>query len=99
LKSPPAGRFVHGCIIGGAASMDSSGTLYLSGPDTDIAAAALRRGGVRVEVLGPQPGQASAFKMGYAGFTKGTTALLLELTLMAQAWGFLDALLAKYACM
>ena len=35
--------------------------------------------------------------MGYAGFTKGTTALLLELTLMAHAWGFLDTLLAKYA--
>lgn len=92
------GRYLDGCIIGGAASMDSSGTLYLSGPDTDIAAAALRCGGLRVEVLGAQPGQASAFKMGYAGFTKGTTALLLELTLMAQAWGFLDALLAKYAC-
>jgi hypothetical protein len=45
----------------------------------------------------PRPGQASAFKMGYAGFPKGTTVLLLELTLMAQAWGFLDALLAKYA--
>jgi hypothetical protein len=36
-------------------------------------------------------------KMGYARFTKGTTALLLELTLVAQAWGFLDAILAKYA--
>jgi hypothetical protein len=35
--------------------------------------------------------------MGYARFTKGTTALLLELTLVAQAWGFLDAILAKYA--
>ena len=46
---------------------------------------------------GERPGQASAFKMGYAGFTKGTTALLLELTLIAQAWGCLDALLATYA--
>jgi hypothetical protein len=52
---------------------------------------------VRTEVLGALAGQASAFKMGYAGFTKGTTALLLELTLMAHAWGFLDAILAKYA--
>jgi len=91
------GRYIDGCIIGGAASMDSSGMLYLSGPDADVAAAALGPRGLRVEVLGGQPGQASAFKMGYAGFTKGTTALLLELTLMAQAWGFLGALLAKYA--
>lgn len=91
------GRYIDGCIIGGAASMDSSGMLYLSGLDAEVAAAALRPHGLQVEVLGAQPGQASAFKMGYAGFTKGTTALLLELTLMAHAWGFLDAILAKYA--
>jgi 3-hydroxyisobutyrate dehydrogenase-like beta-hydroxyacid dehydrogenase len=91
------GRYIDGCIIGGPASMGSSGMLYLSGPDAEVAAAALRPRGLHVEVLGGQTGQASAFKMGYAGFTKGTTALLLELTLMAQAWGFLDALLAKYA--
>jgi len=91
------GRYIDGCIIGGATSMDSSGMLYLSGPDAEVAAAALRPHGLQVEVLGERPGQASAFKMGYAGFTKGTTALMLELTLMAQAWGFLDALLAKYA--
>ena len=91
------GSYIDGCIIGGAASMDSSGMFYLSGPDAAAAAAALRAGGLQAEVLGERPGQASAFKMGYAGFTKGTTALLLELTLIAQAWGCLDAILAKYA--
>ena len=91
------GRYIDGCIIGGPTSMGSSGVLYLSGSDAETAAAALRPYGLQVEVLGVQPGQASAFKMGYAGFTKGTTALLLELTLMAHAWGFLDAILAKYA--
>jgi 3-hydroxyisobutyrate dehydrogenase-like beta-hydroxyacid dehydrogenase len=91
------GRYVDGCIIGGATSMDRSGMFYLSGLDAEVAAAALRAHGLRAEVLGERPGQASAFKMGYAGFTKGTTALLLELTLIAQAWGCLDAILAKYA--
>jgi len=91
------GRYVDGCIIGGAASMDRSGMFYLSGLDAEVTAAALRSHGLQAEVLGERPGQASAFKMGYAGFTKGTTALLLELTLIAQAWGCLDALLAKYA--
>ena len=33
----------------------------------------------------------------YAGFTKVTTALLLELTLMAHAWGCLDTVLDTYA--
>jgi hypothetical protein len=77
--------------------MGSSGMFYLSGLDAEVAAAALRSYGLQAEVLGERPGQASAFKMGYAGFTKGTTALLLELALIAQAWGCLDALLAKYA--
>ena len=45
-------------------------------------------------MLGAPPGQASACKLGYAGFPKGTTALRLELTLMARARGFLDAILA-----
>jgi 3-hydroxyisobutyrate dehydrogenase-like beta-hydroxyacid dehydrogenase len=91
------GRYVDGCIIGDAASVGRSTMLYLSGPDAEVTAAALRAGGIQTEVLGMRAGQASAFKMGYAGFTKGTTALLLELTLMAHAWGFLDAILAKYA--
>ncbi len=91
------GRYSDGCINGGAASMGSSGLLYLSGPDADSAAVELRRHGLGVEVLGAHPGQASAFKMAYAGFTKGTTALLLELTLMAHAWGCLDTILDTYA--
>jgi 3-hydroxyisobutyrate dehydrogenase-like beta-hydroxyacid dehydrogenase len=91
------GRYIDGCIIGGPTDVGRSTMFYLSGPDAKAAAAALRAGGVGVEVLGERCGQASAFKMGYAGFTKGTTALLLELTLMAQAWGFLEALLAKYS--
>jgi 3-hydroxyisobutyrate dehydrogenase-like beta-hydroxyacid dehydrogenase len=95
--SQAGGRYIDGCLIGGAASMDSSGMLYLSGLDAEVAATTLRSHGLQVAVLGAQPGQASAFKLGYAGFTKGTTALLLELTLMAHAWGFLDAILAKYA--
>jgi 3-hydroxyisobutyrate dehydrogenase-like beta-hydroxyacid dehydrogenase len=91
------GRYIDGCIIGGATDVGRSTMFYLSGVDAEVAAAGLRDGGLCVEVLGKRAGQASAFKMGYAGFTKGTTALLLELTLTAHAWGFLDAILAKYA--
>jgi 3-hydroxyisobutyrate dehydrogenase-like beta-hydroxyacid dehydrogenase len=91
------GRYLDGCIIGGPAGVGRSTVVYLSGSEAEVAAATLRAGGVHAEVLGERAGQASAFKMGYAGFTKGTTALLLELTLMAHQWGFLDAILAKYA--
>jgi 3-hydroxyisobutyrate dehydrogenase-like beta-hydroxyacid dehydrogenase len=91
------GRSLDGCILGGPASLGSRGRLSLSGPDAEVVAAALRWRGLHVEGLGGRAGQASAFKMGYAGLTKGTTARLLELTLRAHAWGCLDALLAKYA--
>jgi 3-hydroxyisobutyrate dehydrogenase-like beta-hydroxyacid dehydrogenase len=91
------GRYIDGCIIGSAASMGGSGMFYLAGAGAEVAAAALRAGGLQTDVLGALAGQASAFKMAYAGFTKGTTALLLELTLMAHTWGFLDAILGKYA--
>ena len=93
------GHYVDGSIIGSAtriAQMDSRGILYLSGPDAAFVADELRPRGLRVEVLGAGVGQASAFKMAYAGFTKGTTSLLIELTLTAHAWGFLDAILEKY---
>jgi len=91
------GRYLDGCLNGGPASMGGSGRLYLSGSDANRAAEVLRQYGLGVEVLGSHPGQASAFKMAYAGFTKGTTALLLELTLMAHAWGCLDRILDTYA--
>jgi 3-hydroxyisobutyrate dehydrogenase-like beta-hydroxyacid dehydrogenase len=93
------GRCIDGSIIGSAAKiaqLDHRAILYLSGPDAPLVASELRPRGLRVEVLGTEVGQASAFKMAYAGFTKGTTSLLIELTLTAHAWGFLDAILDKY---
>jgi 3-hydroxyisobutyrate dehydrogenase-like beta-hydroxyacid dehydrogenase len=70
------GRYIDGCIIGSARDVGRRTMFYLSGPDAEVTAAALRAGGVQAEVLGGRAGQASALKMGYAGFTKGTTALL-----------------------
>ena len=82
-------RFVDGGIIG----VPPDPTVYLSGPAAEDAADLLE--GLRVRVLGPEPGRASALKMCYAAFTKGTTALATELLLAARRLGVADALDAE----
>ena len=48
-------------------------------------------------MLAGEPGAASALKVCYAAYTKGTTALLLAIRSLAQAEGVDDALLAEWA--
>ena len=48
-------------------------------------------------VLPGEPGAASALKVCYAAYTKGTTALLLAIRSLASAEGVDDALLAEWA--
>jgi hypothetical protein len=52
--------------------------------------------GLTVEVLGDRTGQASAFKILYAGFTKGLSALSTELLLAAHSLGILDQMTTRY---
>ena len=48
-------------------------------------------------MLDGEPGAASALKVCYAAYTKGTTALLLAIRALARAEGVDDALLAEWA--
>ena len=88
-------EFVDGCIIGSAAKMDKGAVVYVSG-----AGAArlmdLESCGFSVKVLGPKVAQASAFKVVYAGLTKGLQGLFVELLMGAQSFGLLDEILARY---
>jgi 3-hydroxyisobutyrate dehydrogenase-like beta-hydroxyacid dehydrogenase len=92
------GRFVDGGIVGPPPERAGTTRLYLSGAAADAAtvAAALARTGVETPVLGAEPGAASALKMTYAAWTKGTAALLLALRATARATGVDDALLAEW---
>src|SRR5262245_26784370 len=92
----PAGvNFVDGCIIGGASKMGKGTTVYVSGPD-----AARLRGlegfDIPVKVLGSGTTQASAFKIIYAGLTKGLQGLFCELLMGARQYGLLDELRAQW---
>jgi 3-hydroxyisobutyrate dehydrogenase-like beta-hydroxyacid dehydrogenase len=79
--------YVDGGIIGLPPEIAGHTRLYLSGP---------RANDVRVLADGP-PYAASAVKMAYAAWTKGSSALLLAARALARAGGVERTLLAEWA--
>jgi 3-hydroxyisobutyrate dehydrogenase-like beta-hydroxyacid dehydrogenase len=79
--------FVDGAINGLARNLTTTGTMYLSGERAEQVAMLFR--GVRVEVLGEDPGRASAMKMLLSGMAKGVCGLFFELAQVAQQRGML----------
>jgi 3-hydroxyisobutyrate dehydrogenase-like beta-hydroxyacid dehydrogenase len=88
-------NFVDGCIIGSASKMDRGAVVYVSGPRAAMIQQ-LEVYGFSVKVLGPTLAQASAFKVVYAGLTKGLQGLFVELLMGARAFGLLDEILKRY---
>jgi 3-hydroxyisobutyrate dehydrogenase-like beta-hydroxyacid dehydrogenase len=84
--------FVDGGIIGGPAWKPGTTWLYLSGPEAQRVAACFSSGPLEVEIIGQEPGQASALKMCYAAYTKGTTALLAAILATAEELDVREAL-------
>lgn len=95
ILSQASVNFIDGCIIGSAAKMDKGAVVYVSGPQADRMKD-LASYGVSVQVLGPGATQASAFKIVYAGLTKGLQGLFVELLMGAQRFGLLDEILKRY---
>lgn len=87
--------FIDGCIIGSAMRLNQGTVVYVSGPRAEHIKA-LEQSGLSVRVLGTQIGQASAFKIVYAGLTKGLQGLFLELLIGARKFGLLDEILQRY---
>ncbi|MBM3226208.1 MAG: NAD(P)-dependent oxidoreductase [Candidatus Tectomicrobia bacterium] len=80
--------YVDGGIIGGPAWKMEAGThLYLSGQHAAEVAACFTDSPLRAPVLSDRIGAASAIKMGYAAYTKGTTALLTAILGMVEREG------------
>ena len=70
--------------------------LYLSGPDGPIVSQLFSGTAVDARVLSDDPTAASALKMCFAAWTKGTTALLLDIRALAETLGETGALLAEW---
>ena len=78
-------RFVSGSIIGGPAWQPNSTWLYLSGEDAQSVADCFTAGPLETQVLGDDIRKATALKMCFAAYTKGTTALLAAVMAAAEA--------------
>jgi len=91
-------RFVDGGIIGGPAWTPGETWLYLSGPEADAQniATCFSVGPLEVSIIGEEIGKASALKMCYASYTKGTTALLASILALAEANGVREELYAQW---
>ena len=89
--------FVDGGIIGGPAWKPNATWLHLSGPDAPLAAALFAAGPLETNIVGDEIGQASALKMCYAAYSKGSTALLCAIVAAADKLGVSDALNAQWS--
>jgi 3-hydroxyisobutyrate dehydrogenase-like beta-hydroxyacid dehydrogenase len=90
-------RYVDGGIIGSPPSGAHRTTrLYLSGADAPAVAEMFAGSGLEALVLDGAATAASALKMAYAGWTKGSAALLLTMRAAARAHGVEDALVREW---
>ena len=87
---------VDGGIIGPPARTAGTTRLYLSGPRASEVAALFAGSVLGAEVIDGPAGRASALKMAYAAWTKGSDALLLAIRSFALAEGVEDALLREW---
>ena len=90
------GHYVDGGIIGLPPSVPGSTRLYLSGARAGEVRHLFAGTALDARVIGAGLTAASALKMAYAGWTKGTAALILAVRGLARAAGVEDALLAEW---
>jgi 3-hydroxyisobutyrate dehydrogenase-like beta-hydroxyacid dehydrogenase len=88
--------FVDGGIIGGPAWTPKETWLYLSGKQANEIETCFSNGPLETKVIGKEIGKASALKMCYAAYTKGTTALLSAVLATAESLGVREELYQQW---
>jgi len=88
--------FVDGGIIGSPVKQAGTTRLYLSGARAADVADLFSKSMLDARAIGPEPGAASALKVAYASWTKGTDAMLLAIRTYAAHEGVDEALLAEW---
>jgi 3-hydroxyisobutyrate dehydrogenase-like beta-hydroxyacid dehydrogenase len=91
------GRCVDGGIIGGPPERAGETRIYVSGAGAGAVAELFAGTALGVAVLDGGIGAASALKMAYGGWTKGSAALLLAVRALARGEGVEPALLDEWA--
>jgi len=88
--------YVDGGIIGSPPRSPGDSRLYLSGLWAEEISHLFAGTPLDAQVIGDEIGQASAVKMAYAAWTKGTAALILAIRALAHAEGVEQALVAEW---
>ena len=88
--------FVDGGIIGPPPRKPGTTRLYLSGEQAGAIARLFEPGPLQAIAIDGGPGAASALKMAYAAYTKGTSALLIAIRALAMQAGVDKALLDEW---
>jgi 3-hydroxyisobutyrate dehydrogenase-like beta-hydroxyacid dehydrogenase len=91
------GRYVDGGIIGLPPIVPGSTRLYLSGPDAPAVQALFAGTDLDARIAGPSLTAASAVKIAYGAWTKGTAALILAIREFARESGVEGTLLEEWA--
>ena len=89
------GTFVDGGIVGGPPRREGT-RLYLSGTAAEQVAALFADTVLDARTVSDEIGKASALKMAYAAWGKGSAAMVLAIQALARAEGVEDALLAEW---
>jgi 3-hydroxyisobutyrate dehydrogenase-like beta-hydroxyacid dehydrogenase len=88
--------FVDGGIIGSPVKQPGTTRLYLSGASSAKVAELFSQSMLEARAIGSEPGAASALKVAYAAWTKGTDAMLLAIRAYAAHEGVDEALLEEW---
>jgi 3-hydroxyisobutyrate dehydrogenase-like beta-hydroxyacid dehydrogenase len=89
-------RYVDGGIIGAPPHSPGDSRLYLSGLWAEEVSHLFDDTALDAQAIGDEIGQASAVKMAYAAWTKGTAALILAIRALARAEGVEQTLVAEW---
>lgn len=90
-------RYVDGGIVGPPPRVRGHTRLYLSGPKAQQISNLFESSRVQVELLTNEVLSASAMKMCYAAYTKGSAALVLGVRALAEHYGVSDALFEEWS--
>jgi 3-hydroxyisobutyrate dehydrogenase-like beta-hydroxyacid dehydrogenase len=97
VVSAAGATYVDGGIIGRPPEVAGRTRLYLSGPHAAQVRPLFGRSRLDARVAEGPPYAASAVKMAYAAWTKGSSALLLATRALARACGIEETLLAEWS--
>ena len=88
-----SGQYVDGGIVGGPAGQKETSTrLYLSGTRADAVADLFKESPLLTSIISDEIGHASALKMVFAAYTKGSIALLASILGVAESQGVREVL-------